>query len=116
MPDLRWLRDPQAMLEPLPAVISDGILSVVSESTIHQIAANQSSSPALSSIAVNHHHILLRLRKELEHIQTCLMQQNKCGTVMILPVVMVNLEIEWTCIIFSPTQVYDLVVSIVLFL
>ena len=56
---LRRLRHTSACSKSFPPIVSHGILSIFSKSTIHKVAAYQSASPSFTSIAMYNNNVLL---------------------------------------------------------
>lgn len=99
VPDLTRLGHALAILEPLPAVVGDCILSSFDETTVHQVAADQGACSAFASIAVDKHDILLRLIEEVEHPLTSVEKEPQSRTVMVFPVMVYDPTVKWRLII-----------------
>lgn len=56
--NLGGLSNTPAVLEALPPVVSDGVCSVVSESTEHQEGGDGGASPTLACVAVHYHYVV----------------------------------------------------------
>ena len=56
--NLRGLGNSSAVLESLPAVVSDCIGGIVGQATEHEEASNRGACPAFARIAVDNHDVL----------------------------------------------------------
>lgn len=92
IPYLTRISHPLSILEPLPPIVINRIPSTISQPCIHQIAANQRSSPPLPSITMYSYNILIILLQVFKHILAGPDQTNKLWSLMIYPILYMEIS------------------------